>query len=390
MKIEKAISIIFTIFCAIICYIYFETFQDNNFYMGLSQIIGGTIGGVATLIGVIFTLDYERKERKKDNYEADKRQNEQLRLQNLPVLQYEINTEKTDNSGIVIDLNENEENTITLPLNILIKNIGLNVANNILFQILIDNEDMYGKTGEVNALLFPKGEREETIYFNIEDKYANMKLTEEDMYKDRIDDTHLLKVVIYYEDLIGNHYAQILEGQISSNFCQSEDRIHVNYNVYINDIREAKIVNNEYIYEVAPDEQQEYELRKQSKIDMIEYQDNKYKPQIDDLVQKYIELNRKKNLRFIPKVYKKLDFRMGGGGMTKCIELKAGEIYKVTLSRGSSTDHTHHLNIEYQLEVNIKEKEVKLVKAEIVEDTLKVSKLHKFIAKIEIWYSKYL
>lgn len=154
-------------------------------------------------ISIIVTIGMTRYQIKKNNEDNDKRDRENLRIQNMPMLKYEITTtniEKNKNVDLehLIISNCEQKNASTYELFILIKNIGLNNVKRIIidFESTIVN-GTYKVIGHNNIISIEKNEHESIYrYFSLErDKKYPMKLK------------------VYYEDVLQNWYSQIIDIQ---------------------------------------------------------------------------------------------------------------------------------------------------------------------------------
>lgn len=160
----------------------------------ISSILSAVIGAV---VSVYITI-YQIKKNKEDN---DKRDKENLRIQNMPMLKYEIKTTSNKND-YKIDLehfiitNCNERSMSTYNLFILIKNIGLNNVRRIIvdFESSMTN-NTYRIIGENTIISIEKNEEKEIFtYFTLErEKEYSIKLN------------------VYYEDALQNWYYQVID-----------------------------------------------------------------------------------------------------------------------------------------------------------------------------------
>lgn len=153
--------------------------------------------GIAALVSVFITI-YQIK---KNNEHNEKRDKENLRIQNMPMLKYEMKTSsnrddyKIELEHLIVS-NCNEKSMTTYNLFILIKNIGLNNVK----RIIIDMESsmmkkIYRILGDNNVVPLEKNEEKEIFrYFTLEREKE-----------------YLIKLHIYYEDVLQNWYYQVIE-----------------------------------------------------------------------------------------------------------------------------------------------------------------------------------
>lgn len=165
----------------------------------VSSVISAIIGALVAFWTTIYQI-------KKNNEENNRRDKENLKIQNMPILKYDINTERKgtrDLSELIVTNKENELGN-AYNLNIILKNIGMNSIKNILidFQSSVINNSIYRLLGKnaVNPL-----EKGEVIELN---KYFSLKPS--DKYYEMI-------IVIYYQDVLSNWYKQKVEIHYNAN-----------------------------------------------------------------------------------------------------------------------------------------------------------------------------
>ena len=169
------------------------------FIVYVSSVISAIIGALVAFWTTIYQI-------KKNNEENNRRDKENLKIQNMPILKYDINTERKgtgDLSELIVTNKENELGN-AYNLNIILKNIGMNSIKNILidFQSSVINNSIYRLLGKnaVNPL-----EKGEVIELN---KYFSLKPS--DKYYEMI-------IVIYYQDVLSNWYKQKVEIHYNAN-----------------------------------------------------------------------------------------------------------------------------------------------------------------------------
>lgn len=110
--------------------------------------IGAAMGGVITLIGVILTWRYNEKVRIKTYEDNLKLTNEQLRLEKLPYLTFEI-VQKENFNDLDLDswnvINIGNKCTRDIYIFISIGNRGINLAKNVKVQIIVDDIHDHGQ-----------------------------------------------------------------------------------------------------------------------------------------------------------------------------------------------------------------------------------------------------
>ena len=159
----------------------------------ITGILGAGIGVIASVLITIYQI-------KKNNEENRIRDNENLRIQNMPMLKYEIETTGYDDPGsdienlIITNCNKDKSTPYELFLNI--KNIGLNNIK----RVIVDLESpiikkTYRVIGDKNIIPIEKNEIIK-IY-----KYFNLERGKE----------YPIKLKIYYQDVLQNWYYQTVD-----------------------------------------------------------------------------------------------------------------------------------------------------------------------------------
>lgn len=158
----------------------------------ITSILGAGIGAIVSVFITIYQI-------KKNNEENNKRDSENLRIQNMPMLKYEIKTEGSKAEEIDIEhliiSNYEDTTSILYDLFISIKNIGLNNVK----KILVDFEsEMVNSTYRImgkNSLI--PIEKNETKHI-----YSYFALENGKEYE--------MKLNVYYQDVLQNWYCQIV------------------------------------------------------------------------------------------------------------------------------------------------------------------------------------
>lgn len=158
----------------------------------LSNYSAGIISAIISAVVLVNVTILQIKKNNEDNNERDK---ENLRIQNMPILKYSMNTENAKDSRGLIAMDTND--THKYNLNISIKNIGLNSIKNIKidFKCSLINKCTYRILGENSLEVL---EKEEEITIN---KSLYLKSSEK---------PYDIEIIIYYEDVLSNWYRQIL------------------------------------------------------------------------------------------------------------------------------------------------------------------------------------
>lgn len=330
---------------------------DDNYYVAISQVLGGLLGGIFTLIGVCWTLIIQSKERKEDLIQAEERQKEQNRLQNLPVFQYKVDNENKSKSGTVYMFNcSKDDETVCIPLNICIKNIGLGAAQHIYYQLYIDNKHQGTKQGLVNSLIQINDTIEDTYYIYVRKEEMSL----------------IAKLIVYYDDLIGNHYVQELDGVLTKSYSTDTNTniAEINFNITFPTIKDYLVVDNDYNYEIPKETIDMHEMNKVYSKRIEEYTKLDGYKDIENLVNKFVKDNENDIFDYLPNCYKNIKF-MGGGGITDITEAKNKKEYLVTLSVNTTQTINAELNYVVVLNVNLNTNKIYIDNIKLVKHTIK-------------------
>lgn len=204
---EKISEIVLAMVMAIILVIYYLDRYDiptalnlgmnidtQNWLSFIGNYITGVISAVIGALVAVWTTIYQIN---KNNEENNRRDKENLKIQNMPILKYDINTERKgtgDLSELIITNKENELGN-AYNLNIKLKNIGMNSIKNIIidFKSSIINNAIYRLLGKNDVNPVEKGE---TIELN---KFFSLKAS---------DKYYEMYIIIYYQDVLSNWYKQ--------------------------------------------------------------------------------------------------------------------------------------------------------------------------------------
>jgi len=97
-----------------------------------AEIMSAVIGAIVLVLVTIWQINRN----KQDGIERDK---QNLRIQNMPILKYKIDSQESQNSELEEVILTNIDDGINYNFNILIKNVGLNIVKNIKVDIKIDS-----------------------------------------------------------------------------------------------------------------------------------------------------------------------------------------------------------------------------------------------------------
>lgn len=152
-------------------------------------------------ITIAVSIGITRYQIKKNNEDNDKRDKENLRIQNMPMLKYEIKTNgfeekiEIDTEHLIIS-NCNGKNTSTYELFILIKNIGLNNVKRIIIDLESTILNKTNKIIDYNIIIPIEKNETKSIY-----RYFSLERDKE----------YPMKLIVYYQDVLQNWYCQTID-----------------------------------------------------------------------------------------------------------------------------------------------------------------------------------
>lgn len=205
---------------------------DSQNWLGFLFTYVSTI--VSSVIGVTASIYIAFIQIRKNNEDNEKRDKENLRVQNMPLLKYNINTERKcegDVSELIITSIKDGQ---PFELNFSFKNIGLNSVKNIIIDYESDvTASTYRLSGKNNIISMEKGEEIESNHFLALE--LNSKTN--------------MKLIVYYEDVLNNWYRQVVDitYSASSRFKNGGYIGSVNYYVENEIVISEDEINNEVI-----------------------------------------------------------------------------------------------------------------------------------------------
>ena len=208
--VEKITEILLSFVISILLLIYFfdryNIASRFNFSMNintqnwLSLIVNYITGIVSAIIGALVAVWTTIYQIKRNNEENERRDKENLRIQNIPIIKYEINTDVRGNADISELIITNKENSChnVYNLNIIIKNIGLNSIKDLIvdFNSSVINNSTYRLSGKEIINPVEKGE---TIEIN---RFFSLKAATEN---------YEMFLTVYYQDVLANWYRQKID-----------------------------------------------------------------------------------------------------------------------------------------------------------------------------------
>lgn len=166
---------------------------DSQNWLGFLFTYVSTI--VSSVIGVTASIYIAFIQIRKNNEDNEKRDKENLRIQNMPLLKYNIDTERKCEGDVSELIITSVKDGQPFELNFSFKNIGLNSVKNIIIDYESDvTNSTYRLSGKNNIISMEKGEEIESNHF------ISLKLNS----------TINMKLIMYYEDVLNNWYRQVV------------------------------------------------------------------------------------------------------------------------------------------------------------------------------------
>ena len=149
----------------------------------------------SSVIGVTASIYIAFVQIMKNNEDNEKRDKENLRIQNMPLLKYGIDTERKCEGDLSELIITSVKDGKPFELNFSFKNIGLNSVKNIIIDYESDvTNSIYRLSGKNNIITMERGEEIESNHF------LSLEL----------DSTTNMKLIVYYEDVLNNWYRQVV------------------------------------------------------------------------------------------------------------------------------------------------------------------------------------
>lgn len=171
-----------------------DNINTQNWLAFISNYLTGIITAVIAAIVAVWTTLYQIKKNNEENEKSDK---ENLRVQNLPILKFSVDTEHKKHEEDTEPIITNMEESPTFYLNISVKNIGLNNIKSFkadLRSSIISNT-ISRLFGVKSIVTLEKGEEIELNYS------LNLDITNK---------PYELFFTFYYQDVLSNWYRQRL------------------------------------------------------------------------------------------------------------------------------------------------------------------------------------
>ena len=169
-----------------------QNIDSQNWLAFLGEFVTGVIGAIIAAVIAVWTTLYQMQKNNEDN---DKRDKENNRLQNMPILKYEIDTINDGDIDLEDIIFANLDKCNPYNLNISIKNVGMNTIKSIMIDCsadVISNEKAYRILGRNSIVILEKNEEmrvRKVINLSTGEKYDFL-------------------ITVYYEDVLSNWYKQ--------------------------------------------------------------------------------------------------------------------------------------------------------------------------------------
>lgn len=174
--------------------------DSQNWFDFIGNYTTGMISAsISALVSVGVTI-YQIKQNNEDN---DKRDKENLRIQNMPLLKYDCVKRKNTTIGLTqLDTNIAENDGVVQQINLSLKNIGLNTIRKYYIKIKSDILEHDYNFRIINENVIEKG-KEIIIPF---------------VLRIKTNQTYNFEIIVYYQDLLFNAYEQkvLLEYNLTS------------------------------------------------------------------------------------------------------------------------------------------------------------------------------
>lgn len=191
----------------------------------LSFLSSYTSSIVSTILGVTASIYIAITQIRKNNEDNEKRDLENLRIQNMPILKYSFNSENSGVNELENLIITNIDDGIPYNFNIYLKNVGLNTIKNIKVDFKSDliNHSKERILGKETLEVMEKGEEKEI------NRFFTLKQS---------DVPYKIIVIVYYEDVLSNWYKQEIQIEyIATSIFKSGGYIgNIKY-----EVKEAKI-----------------------------------------------------------------------------------------------------------------------------------------------------
>lgn len=189
---------------------------------------------VAAIIGGIIAFYIAKYQIEKTNEENKNNEKESLRIQNMPILKYEIDTNNKTNNGSreMLLTNINSDKKGINYINISAENIGNTIVRNIKMYIYSDALALKYQSLIDNNSIYPL-KSEETININ---NYMDLELGGK----------YEFNYVIYYQDILLNWYKQQITVKYDAlSICYRLSDATVSYKIEEETLIDSDTLNNE-------------------------------------------------------------------------------------------------------------------------------------------------
>lgn len=205
--VEKIVYVIYALIVIVITLIYVldryniptefklaSNVDTQNWLEVLGNYCTGIISSIIAALVAVWTTLHQIQKNNEDN---DKRDAKNLRIQNMPILKFSLNTDEDISMDMEYVIKTGIEGGNTYKLIAKLKNVGLNIIKNMKVDFEIDafNTIKERVIGGNSIVVLDKGEE------LVIGMYLPLKASEE-LYK--------IRIIVYYEDVLNNWYKQVV------------------------------------------------------------------------------------------------------------------------------------------------------------------------------------
>ena len=352
--------------------------KSSNFYIGFAQVLGGLLAGSLTVMGVSWTISNQDKaraedaifaeeHRKDDIRQAEERQKEQFRIENLPVFEYRtdqkpINPLHTDSgffTYVDCPYSLKTDESINSHLNLYLTNIGFSAAHIRSVHLIVKHDEDGEKTIKVGN---------EDIFVSRGNTFSVQVL----FYLSKKQEYRAsLKVVVFYSDLIGNQYMQEYDGNISSYNTNN----NITADASISNQSDYMILSDQFEYSIPQETANLHEKRNSA----IKFYANREK--LNNLLNNYLKAKKGESNMEQKMIAANKKFIAGDGYYSSYKEIEKNRIYEVSTEIYRRTRDMKYIKLCKVFRVNIVDETVEEVDKYIIESTIEISNFDQFIDK---------
>ncbi len=204
--------------------------NSQNWLAFLANYSAGIMSAIIGAIVLVIVTVWQINRNKEDSIERDKLN---LRIQNMPILKYKIDSKENNNGKLEEFILTNIDDGINYNFNILIKNVGLNTVKSIKVDIKMDSLINLKQRILGRDTIYVLDKEEEVII----NSFLTLKSSEE---------PYNIFITVYYEDALSNWYEQVINVKFTAtNISRNGENIGIiEFEVEEEKIIEKKDINN--------------------------------------------------------------------------------------------------------------------------------------------------